>query len=350
LRINLRRPAVVAAGIALAVVAVTFAGGWTANATVRIPGDTYAQNGAYQFATSSGTVSASNEISNAPLDYADAGQSLGANGVNLYSTGGAGSDAGIIVPLGRLRSLFNADGKFVPPVIKGHNLEGYNLYFDTNGSDTYLGFPGGNAVYLDKGAGDTPAYDGTNKAAMGAINNPNDAASFDTVWAGQNPTVIPAGTGTITMEQVKADFAHNPDGDTNPLVWAWIGVGDGVTGPHGYVTSVDGVALVNTVTPPPACTGITGNSQANSTAPTGLAAKVDAAAPSREDISWDMPCDTKGAAWFTSIYRNGHLMDSKVTTTNSEFYGVLVNGAAYTMTVRWNDPNSPTSSVTFTAS
>lgn len=216
---------------------------------------TYTKNGTYQFAASSSTVNASNEISNTPLGYTDASEALTASGVQITLTGGA--DAGVVVPLGRLNSLFNADGKFVPPAIVGSNLEGYNLYFDTSASDTYLGYPGGSATYLDQGSGDSPPYGGTNKAAMGAINNTSDTASFDTVWAGQNDSVIPAGTGTLTMEQVHHLFKSNPNGDTNPLVWAWIGAGDGVTNNAvpSYVTSVDGTSLVTTtVTTPPACT------------------------------------------------------------------------------------------------
>jgi hypothetical protein len=324
------------------------AGGASALAGGTASAATFAQNGDYQFAASSASVSASNEFSNAPLGYPDASQTLGANGVDLSA--GAGADSGIVVPLGRLHDLFNKDGQFVAPAIVGSGLEGYNLYVDTSASDTFLGFPGGSAVFLDHGASDTPAYDGTNKLAMGAVNNTNAAAvGVDCTWTGQNATVIPAGTCAITMAQVKADFATNPDGDTNPLVWAWIGVGDTSATQTGYVTSVDGTNLVSTVTPPPACTGITGNHQASTTAPAGLTASADATTPSREDLSWKMPCDVAGAAWSTSIFKNGVLMDTKVVTTNAVFYGALVKGAVYTVTVRWNDPGSPKASITFTA-
>lgn len=215
--------------------------------------DTFTQNGAYQFAASSGTVAASNEFSDSPLAYSDASQTLGANGVSLSA--GPNADVGVVVPLGRLHDLFNADGQFVPPAIVGSNLEGYNLYVDTSASGTYLGFPKTSAsVFLDQGGSDTPAYDGTNKLAMGAVNNDNAAAvGVDCVWAGQNATVLPAGTCAITMAQVKADYAANPNGDDNPLVWAWIGVGDSATAQAGFVTSVDGVSLVTdtpTVTVP----------------------------------------------------------------------------------------------------
>ena len=91
----------------------------------------------------------------------------------------------------------------------------------------------------------------------------------------------------------------------------------------------------------------TGNSEAASTAPADLVANPNGA---REYISWNMPCDVTGAAWSTSIYKDGTLLDTKVVTTNSVYYGALVDGDNYTVKVRWNDPDSPTSSVSFTAS
>lgn len=343
------RAAAAATGILLALGGASAVLGGVANAA---PVTTYTQNGDYQFAASSASVSASNEFSNATLvDYPDISQVLGANGVELSA--GPGADAGVVVPLGRLRDLYNKDGQFVAPTIVGSGLEGYNLYVDTSASDTYLGFPGGDSVFLDHGENDTPnPYDGTNKLAMGAVNNTNAAAiGVDCTWAGQNATVIPAGTCAITMAQVKADFASNPDGDTNPLVWAWIGVGDAKSATQtGYVTSVDGVNLVNTVVttpppPPPTCT-TTGNAQSATAKPADL---TDSASGAREYFAWSMPCDVTGAAWSTSIYKGGKLMDTKVTETNSEFYGALVKGDSYTVTVRWNDPTSPKASITFTA-
>jgi hypothetical protein len=57
-----------------------------------------------------------------------------------------------------------------------------------------------------------------------------------------------------------------------------------------------------------------------------------------------------GAAWSTSIYLGSKLMDTKVVIgTPDVFYGALVKGDVYKVTVRWNDPGSPASSVTFTA-
>ena len=47
-----------------------------------------------------------------------------------------------------------------------------------------------------------------------------------------------------------------------------------------------------------------------------------------------MPCDVTGAAWSTSIYKDGTLMDTKVVTTNSVYYGALVDGDSYTVKVR----------------
>lgn len=216
---------------------------------------TYTKNGDYQFAASSASVSAHNEFSNSPLSYSDASQTLGPNGVNLSVAGTA--DAGVVVPLGRLHSLFNADGQFVPPVIVGSNLEGYNLYFDTSASDTYLGYPGGSAVFLDQGQSDTPPYDGTNKCAMGVINGTSPSVECDSVWAGQPTGAIPDAPANepYTMQQIRTFFKNNTNGNTNPLVWAWIGAGDGATNNSvpSYVTSVNGTKLVNTVIPAGSC-------------------------------------------------------------------------------------------------
>lgn len=235
-----------------------------ANAAVAAPHTSYVKAFNYQFAASSAFVSAHNEFSNAPLDYHDASQTLGADGVDFTVSTTDGADVGVVVPLGTLDSLYNTNGQFVPPVINGVDLEGYNLYFGTDGSGTYLGFPFINdptndSVFLDHGSSDTPvAYDGTNKAAMGAINNTDDCADFNSVWSGQSTAVIPntsetpcAGedTDSFTMEQVLAFFNNRTDNGTkDPEVWAWIGIGDGQTpGGTGYVTSVDGQNLVNTM-------------------------------------------------------------------------------------------------------
>ena len=200
----------------------------------------YAKSGSYQFASYTPANSNHFIISNKPLTYPDASQSLGANGANLNASGSG--DSGVIVPLGHLSSLFN-DKNYIPPAIVGSNLEGYNLYFDTNADGTYLGWPQNGSVdpYIMND------YNGDTAASMGPVNNTNDQANFGTFAGGQNEdTLNGALTGTMTMEQVRADYAN---AGRDPLVWAWIGLGDGVTTGPGYVTSVNGKYLVSYAAP-----------------------------------------------------------------------------------------------------
>ena len=200
----------------------------------------YAKNGTYQFASYTPVNSNHFVVSNKPLSYPDASQSLGANGANLNASGSG--DSGVIVPLGHLSSLFN-DKNYIPPAIVGSNLEGYNLYFDTNADGTYLGWPQNGSVdpYIMND------YNGDTAASMGPVNNTNDQANFGTFAGGQNEdTLNGALTGTMTMEQVRADYAN---AGRDPLVWAWIGLGDGVTTGPGYVTSVNGKYLVSYAAP-----------------------------------------------------------------------------------------------------
>ena len=200
----------------------------------------YAKNGTYQFASYTPVNSNHFVVSNKPLSYPDASQSLGANGANLNASGSG--DSGVIVPLGHLSGLFN-DKNYVPPAIVGNNLEGYNLYFDTNGDGTYLGWPQNGSVdpYI------LNDYNGDTAASMGPVNNNNDQANFTTFAGGQGASDL-NGTlkGAMTMEQVRAAFA---DAGRDPLVWAWIGLGDGVTTGQGYVTSVNGKYLVSYAAP-----------------------------------------------------------------------------------------------------
>jgi hypothetical protein len=100
------------------------------------------------------------------------------------------------------------------------------------------------------------------------------------------------------------------------------------------------------LTPPGCDSAIVGNHEANSTPPAGLTASSDGA---REYFFWSQPCNVTGQAWSTSVYKDGRLLDTKVTPATSVFYGALVKGDVYTVTVRWNDAGSPKSSVTFTA-
>lgn len=217
---------------------------WTTMAVPASAAAVYQKNGTYQFASYTPATSGNFVVSNKPLSYSDASQSLGANGVNLNASGSG--DSGVIVPLGRLSSLFNADGKFVPPTIVGSNLEGYNLYFDTNADDTYFGWAQNGSIdpYI------LTSFEGDTAASLGTVNNTNDQADF-TTFAGEPGASNLDGTltGTMTMEAVRTAYANRTDGnpDTNPLVWAWIGLGDGVTSGPGYVTSVDGTPLVTEV-------------------------------------------------------------------------------------------------------
>jgi hypothetical protein len=90
-------------------------------------------------------------------------------------------------------------------------------------------------------------YNGDTAASMGPINNPNDQADFTTFAGGQNEDNLNGTlTGQMTMEHVRAAYA---DAGRDPLVWAWIGLGDGVTTGPGYVTSVNGKYLVSYAAP-----------------------------------------------------------------------------------------------------
>jgi hypothetical protein len=201
----------------------------------------YAKNGNYQFASYTPATSGNFIVSNKPLSYSDAAQSLGANGVNLSASGGG--DSGVIVPLGHLSSLFN-DGTYVPPAIVGNNLEGYNLYFDTSADSTYFGWAQDGSIdpYIMTSLNHDTA------ASMGQVNNDNDQADFTTFASEPGASDLNGTlTGTMTMQQVRAAYAN---AGRDPLVWAWIGVGDGATTGPGYVTSVNGNSLVSTYAAP----------------------------------------------------------------------------------------------------
>ena len=226
--------------IPLGAVAASLVGVVWAAAAPASAATAYAKNGTYQFASYTPVNSNHFVVSNKPLSYPDASQSLGANGANLNASGSG--DSGVIAPLGHLSGLFN-DKNYVPPAIVGNNLEGYNLYFDTNGDGTYLGWPQNGSVdpYI------LNDYNGDTAASMGPVNNNNDQANFTTFAGGQGASDL-NGTlkGAMTMEQVRAAFA---DAGRDPLVWAWIGLGDGVTTGPGYVTSVNGKYLVSYAAP-----------------------------------------------------------------------------------------------------
>jgi len=203
----------------------------------------YVKNGTYQFASNYTDGSSTPFlVSNSPFSYSDAAQSLGAGGVTLAAsaTGSDYASSGVIVDLGKLSSLFNSSGQFVPPTVTGTNLQNvvYNLYFDTNGNGTYFGW----------GSHDPYSYTGMNgdsAASLGAVNNTSDQADFST-FASQPGASSLGGqlTGPMTMEDVQQAF-----GTTDPEVWAWIGV---QTTPDqtATITSVNGTSLVSTYAAP----------------------------------------------------------------------------------------------------
>lgn len=251
--VNIPKRALAIAAAAIAACGLAFGVSGTAHAA------TVTQHGSYTFNSDSPNVfGGDNAIRATPFSansvFPDASESLTASGVALSATGEA--DAGIIYPLGRLSSLFDANGQFVPPVIDGTGLANYNLYFDTNGDSTYFGYPGGSATYTYS------AFDGDNKCALGPVNGAAPVVSCDGTWAGNNAvtTAIPdtPANEPYTMLQIKNFFAANTTGDTDPLVWAWIGIGDNASGTvTGTIASVDGSPLVTVTTSPPAAATVT---------------------------------------------------------------------------------------------
>jgi hypothetical protein len=82
---------------------------------------------------------------------------------------------------------------------------------------------------------------------MGPVNNTSDQADFTTFGGHQGASDLNGTlTGQMTMEKVRAAYA---DAGRDPLVWAWIGLGDGATTGPGYVTSVNGKYLVSYAAP-----------------------------------------------------------------------------------------------------
>jgi hypothetical protein len=204
----------------------------------------YAKAGNYQFASNytDGSLTPF-MVSNSPFSYPDASQSLGANGVTLSATGSNYASSGVIVDLGKLSTLFDSNGNFVPPHVTGTGVNfpqvDYNLYFDTNGDGHYFGWDGTHDPYSYTGMNNDSA------ASMGPVNNTSDQADF-TTFASQPGASDLGGalTGTMPMENVQKAF-----GTTDPEVWAWIGV---QTTPDqtATITSVDGNSLVSTYAAP----------------------------------------------------------------------------------------------------
>ena len=114
----MRRAIVLTAAVAAT---ATIGAGIPLAATASAATATVHKAGHYQFASNNGTTW---KIRNHRVKFAAAAESLGTNGVDLTTapTVKAGyADAGVIVKLGDLNSLFNSSGDFVPPAIVASN-------------------------------------------------------------------------------------------------------------------------------------------------------------------------------------------------------------------------------------
>lgn len=212
----------------------------------------YTQNGSYQFASDTfdynGTAG-SYVVTGSPQSHSDSSEALGADGVDLAVKPGTSgyADAGVIVNLGRLSTLFGSTGTYVGPKITGSSNLGVNFYFGTNGSTSEFG--------TLNSSGELTGADGDNYASVGVGGTAADFTTFGS-YAGTD-TAFTAAKGSVTMADLKAAYAaaFGTEGvkTADPEVWAWIGI-SGATAETGYVTSVDGTDLVSTAvtTPPPA--------------------------------------------------------------------------------------------------
>ncbi len=301
MHLRLRRIAALLASVfTLSALAVTSASAAT----------TYSKNANYQFASNytSGT-STPFVVSNHPFSIATANQKLAANGVDLSVSGSPKyASSAIIALLGRLSTMFNSSGKFVPPAIVGSNNLLYNLYFDTNGNETYFGWGAHDPYTFTSELGDSAA-------SMGAVNNTMDAANFTTFASEPGSGNAAVGlSGTMTMENVRKAFANRTNGVKNPLVWAWIGI---QTTPNqtGYITSVDGVKQVKTTTTFPA--------------PTGLRSVPRF---TRALLSWHAVPGSAGRDYRVQVFKGTRLIFNKLTTHTS----ITVTGLRENTTYRWH--------------
>jgi len=184
----------------------------------------YAKGGSYQFASNYTDGSSTPfMVSNSPFSYQDASQSLGANGVTVSATASNYASSGVIVDLGKLSTLFDSSGNFVPPKVSGTGTDFpqvlYNLYFDTSGNGQYFGWDGSHDPYS------YTSMNGDSAASMGQVNTGGDQADFTTFASQQGVNDLGGAlTGQKSMEAVQQAFANNTGGTTDPEVWAWIGV------------------------------------------------------------------------------------------------------------------------------
>ena len=238
--------------IALAGTAVAIVIGGAGLAGTAYAATVYTQNGAYQFASNTSDYLSSGDyiVTSSPQSHSDSGQALGANGVDLTAHAGSSgyADSGVIVDLGSLSSLFNGSDIYTPPVIDGSSDLAVNFYFGTNGTGTPFTLNGSD-VYT--------GADGNNYASMGPASGTLDSADFGTFSStpDTDTAFTTLGSNTLDMNAVQAAYTAENGSEgvatANPQVWAWIGIVSTASATTGYVTSVDGVNLVNTTVTPP---------------------------------------------------------------------------------------------------
>jgi hypothetical protein len=211
--------------VAASLVGVVFATAGPASAAT-----VYAKNPAasYQFASNTGGpgLAGSNDsywrVSDNPMSYAQASQSLSANGVgvsvNPDSTApySGYADSGVVVPLGTIASsgLLKSDGSLKLPLWAGTNNLEANIYFDTNGDGQPFAF------------NSDGVYEGTN-----------------------GDTYVVTGNQAVSASDVTTD--ENPAQGQDTHIWLWLGLASSTAGQTtGYVTSVNGTPLATRAAAP----------------------------------------------------------------------------------------------------
>lgn len=213
--------------------AFAFAGAGSAATTA------WAKNGSYTFA--SNEANGNWQMNDTPISDSAGTETLGAGGVTLTASGNNAAkygSAAVVVPLGKLSTLFDSSGNYVPPKIVSTGAPvAVNLYFDTNGDGYPLSFSYNGGVYEGPG--------GDNLASMEA----SPVANFTTFQQGN--TCL---SGQMQMTAVLAAYATGKcvasgGKTTNPEVWAWVGVQSSSTSTvTSTVSSVHGQALTQSST------------------------------------------------------------------------------------------------------
>lgn len=196
---------------------------------------TYAKAGSYQFA--SNEANGNWQMSDTPISDPAGSESLGSGGVMLTASGNNSAKYGtaaVVYPLGKLSTLFDSSGNYVPPTIKSTGATPYvNFYVDANGDGYPLSFSYNGAVY--EGPGGDNLF----------IPPSTSGGTIDTNGWQQGNTLVSNGQ---TMKQVQADYAKDT-ATTDPEVWASVGVQSGnTTTVTATVSAVGGHALVKAVT------------------------------------------------------------------------------------------------------